>query len=79
MVRAVAPPGGWIVSVQTITTMASATAAAIEYHSTPRRITHMAPMKAENRCPKNTFFGLDSGPSGTAKIRTAVAPNDVTR
>ena len=75
---AVAPPGGWTVSVRTIRTIAANTARAVEHHVHPRAANTTTATTAEIRWPPMTLRGLDGLLPGIPKITTDDAPKEAT-
>ena len=75
-----------MVSVNIITNMDTETETAHANHlrssNIPRILKEYAtvtPISAENRCPKNTFFGWENFAFGAPNTNTAVAPKDAMR
>jgi hypothetical protein len=76
--NAVAPPGGWTVSVNCIATIAEATAKAqaVECSNWSIATRTVQPHIALTTWPPTKFRGWARGERGAPKINTAEAPNE---
>ncbi len=79
--KAVAPPGGWVVSVNCIATIAVATAKeqAVEWSNRSIAIRTVQPHIALITWPPIKFRGWANGERGAPNINTAEAPNEPIR
>lgn len=78
-IKAVDPPGGWMVRVRYMKRMEKPTAREMAKGPVPIRCTTATAIVEETRCPPTRFRGCARGDSAAPKRRTADAPKEPIR